>query len=453
MIHGSLTALARTLSATLVGPDPGFKGVCTDSRALQAGELFVALRGPNFDGQAFAGDAQQRGAAAAVTERPLGGPLPWLRVADSLAALGAMAAEWRSRFELPVIAVTGSFGKTTVKEMLAQIVASRGEALATRGNLNNEIGLPLTLFGLGPQHRSAVLELGANHAGEIARLTAIARPSVGVVTAAGPVHLEGFGSLEGVARAKGELFAGLPAGGVAVINEDDAFAPLWRELAGARRCVGFGFSGQAEFRVEQLSQSLDAGGPLLEFRLVTPDGTADARLALAGRQNALNALAAAAAGWAAGWSLEEIVTGLGQVAGVRGRMSLRKAQSGALLIDDTYNANPVALQAAIEYATALPGETWLVLGDMGELGAASGELHAAAGRFAREHGIARLYALGAESAAAAEAFGDARHFTDLDALAVELAAELPADVNLLVKGSRSMRLEKLVERLAAGEER
>jgi UDP-N-acetylmuramoyl-tripeptide--D-alanyl-D-alanine ligase len=453
MIHGSLTTLARTLSATLVGPDPGFTGVCTDSRVLRAGELFVALRGPNFDGQAFAGEAEQRGAAAAVTERPLGGSLPWLRVADTLAALGAMAADWRARFELPVIAVTGSFGKTTVKEMLAKIVASRGEALATRGNLNNEIGLPLTLFGLGPQHRSAVLELGANHAGEIARLTAIARPSVGVVTAAGPVHLEGFGSVEGVARAKGELFAGLPAGGVAVINEDDAFAPLWRELAGVRRCVGFGLSGRAEFRAERLSQSLDAGGPLLEFRLVTPDGAADARLALAGRQNALNALAAAAASWAAGWSLDEIVTGLGQVAGVRGRMSLRKAQSGALLIDDTYNANPVALQAAILYATALPGETWLVLGDMGELGAASGELHAEAGHFAREHGIARMYALGAESAAAAEAFGDARHFMDLDALAAELAAELPAGVNLLVKGSRSMRLEKLIERLAAGEER
>ena len=453
MIRGSLTALARTLSATLVGPDSGFAGVSTDSRALRAGELFVALRGPNFDGHAFLSQAQERGAAAAVVSSPLELALPTLRVPDTLAALGAMAADWRSRFELPVIAVTGSFGKTTVKEMMAAIARSRGEVLATRGNLNNEIGLPLTLFGLDQQHRAAVLELGANHAGEIARLAAISRPSVGIVTAAGPVHLEGFGSLEGVARAKGELFAGLPANGIAIINYDDPFAPLWRELAGARRRVGFGLSAEAEFRAEQISQSLDANGPLLEFRLVTPDGAADAQLALPGRHNALNALAAAAATWAAGWSLDEIVAGLAQVVGVRGRMSLRKARSGALLIDDTYNANPTALQAAIEYATALPGETWLVLGDMRELGAASAELHAAAGRLARARGITRLYAIGPESAAAADAFGDARHFARLEELADALEAELPAGVNLLVKGSRSMRLETVIERLVAGEDR
>ena len=453
MIHGTLTALARILSATLVGPYVDFAGVSTDSRTLKAGELFVALRGPNFDGHAFVPDAQARGAAAALVERPPDAQLPWLRVADGLAALGAMAAEWRSRFDIPVIAVTGSFGKTTVKEMLAAIAAGRGEVLATRGNLNNEIGLPLTLFGLAPEHRAAVLELGANHAGEIARLAAIARPSVGVVTAAGPVHLEGFGSLEGVARAKGELYAGLPADGVAVINEDDPFAPLWHELAAPRRCVGFGLAAGAAFRAEQISQSLDIGGPLLEFRLVTPDGSADVRLALPGRHNAHNALAAAAAAWAAGWSVDEIVAGLARVTVVAGRMSLRKAKSGALLIDDTYNASPVALQAAIEYATALPGETWLVLGDMRELGAASAELHAAAGRLARERGVARLYAYGPESAAAATAFGEVRHYTRLEELAAALEDELPADVNLLVKGSRSMRLETLIARLAAGEGR
>jgi UDP-N-acetylmuramoyl-tripeptide--D-alanyl-D-alanine ligase len=453
MIRGSLAALAPALSGTLVGPDAGFVGVSTDSRSVLAGELFVALRGPNFDGHAFVAQAQARGAAAAVVEHAVDAALPMLRVADSLVALGALAREWRSRFELPVIAVTGSFGKTTVKEMMAAIVASRGEVLATRGNLNNEIGLPLTLFGLDRQHRVAVLELGANHAGEIARMTAICRPSVGVITAAGPVHLEGFGSLEGVARAKGELYAGLPADGIAVINQDDGFAPLWRALAGTRRCIGFGLHSGAEFRAEQVSQSLDADGPLLEFRLVTPDGTADARLALPGRHNALNALAAAAATWAAGWALDEIVAGLARVAGVKGRMSLRKARSGALLIDDTYNANPVALQAAIEYATALPGETWLVLGDMRELGEASAELHAAAGRLARERGIARLYTLGPESAAAAEAFGDARHFTALGELADALERDVPAGVNLLVKGSRSMRLETVIERLVSGEDR
>jgi UDP-N-acetylmuramoyl-tripeptide--D-alanyl-D-alanine ligase len=451
MIHGSLTGLARTLSATLVGPDLGFAGVSTDTRTLRARELFVALRGPNFDGQAFVPEAARRGAAAAIVDRPVAASLPCLRVTDTLAALGAMATDWRARFELPVLAVTGSFGKTTVKEMMASIAATRGEVLATRGNRNNEIGLPLTLFDLDHRHRAAVLELGANHAGEIARLAAISRPSIGVVTAAGPVHLEGFGSLDGVARAKGELFAGLPEDGVAVINCDDPFAPLWREIAGPRRCIGFGLATGAEFRAEQVRQSLDVGGPVLEFELVTPDGSAAARLSLPGKHNVQNALAAAAATWAAGWSLDEIIAGLDAVIGVKGRMSLRKARSGALLIDDTYNANPVALHAAIDYATALPGETWLVLGDMGELGAASAELHAAAGRYAREQGVTRLYTLGPESLAAAEAFGEARHFAAADALAAALEAELPADINLLLKGSRSMRLETVIERLVAEE--
>lgn len=453
MIHGSLTGLARTLAATLVGPDTGFAGVSTDSRAVQPNELFVALRGPRHDGHAFVAEAARRGAAAAIVERPLELALPQLRVGDSLAALGALAAAWRRQFELPVIAVTGSYGKTTVKEMMAAIAASRGEVLATRGNLNNEIGLPLTLFRLDRQHRAAVLELGANHAGEIARLAAIGQPSVGVVTAAGPVHLEGFGSLEGVARAKGELFAGLPENGTAIINLDDEFAPLWREIAGARRCVGFGAAPGAEFRAEQIRQSLDADGPLLEFRLVTPEGAADARLALPGRHNAMNALAAAAATWAAGWSLDEIVAGLARVVGVRGRMSLLKARCGALVIDDTYNANPAALRAAVDYVTALPGETWLVLGDMRELGAAAAELHAAAGRHARERGVARLYAYGTDSAAAAAAFGDGRHFTEAGTLAATLEQELHAGVNLLVKGSRSMRLETVVERLVEQEAR
>ena len=453
MIRGELSSLARTLSGTLVGPDAGFAGVSTDTRSLRAGELFVALRGPNFDGHAFVSEAAGRGAAAAVVERSLDAPLPRLQVANSLAALGAMAADWRSRFTLPVIAVTGSFGKTTVKEMMAAITATRGEVLATRGNLNNEIGLPLTLFGLDEQHRAAVLEMGANHVGEIARLVAIGRPSVGLVTAAGPVHLEGFGSLEGVARGKGEMFAGLPDDGTAIINADDPFAPLWRELAGARRAIAFGLSAPAEFRAEQVRQSLDATGPLLEFQLVTPDGSVDVRLSLPGRHNAANALAAAAATWAAGWSLDEIVAGLAGVSGVKGRMSLRKARGGALIIDDTYNANPTALQAAIDYATALPGETWLVLGDMRELGEASSELHTAAGDYARSHGVARLFTIGPESVAAVAGFGGGEHFDDARALAEVLAAELPADVNLLVKGSRSMRLETVIARLVEEEAR
>jgi UDP-N-acetylmuramoyl-tripeptide--D-alanyl-D-alanine ligase len=451
MIHGSLTGLARALSATLLGPDPGFRGVSTDTRTLSRGELFVALRGPSFDGHDFVAAAAEAGAAAAVVDHAVPVNLPQLLAADTLQALGAIAADWRGRFDIPVLAVTGSYGKTTVKEMMAAIAAQRGDILATRGNYNNEVGLPLTLFRLDESHRAAVLELGAYHGGVIARMVAICRPSVGLVTAAGPVHLEGFGSLEGVARGKGEMFSGLPADGTAVINCDDAFAPLWRELAGTRRIVGFGMGAEADFRAEDIRQSLDADGPLLEFRLVTPEGSGEAQLHLPGRHNVMNALAAAATTWAGGWSLQEIIAGLAEVQGVRGRMSLRKAPGGALLIDDTYNANPAALQAAIEYATALPGETWLVLGDMRELGAESTAMHAAAGEFARSRGVARLYTLGSEACAAAEAFGDGRCFDDLEALAQALAGDLPAGINLLVKGSRSMRLEQLVERLAAGE--
>ena len=452
MIHGSLTGVARALGATLLGPDPGFAGVSTDTRTLARGELFVALRGPNHDGHEFVAQAAEAGAAGAVVDHPVAVNLPQLLVGDTLAALGGMAADWRRRFDLPVLAVTGSYGKTTVKEMMAAIAASRGEILATRGNYNNEIGLPLTLFRLSEAHRAAVLELGANHQGEIARMVAICQPSVGLVTAAGPVHLEGFGGLDGVARGKGEMFSGLPEDGVAVINADSEFAPLWRELAGARRIVTFGMTAEdAEFRAEDIRQSLDAEGPLLEFRLVTPGGAAEARVRLPGRHNAMNAVAAAAMTWAGGWSLEEIVAGLERSHGVGGRMTLKKAPGGALVIDDTYNANPAALQAAIEYATALPGETWLVLGDMRELGPASRDLHAAAGEFARAHGVTRLYALGRDAAAAAKAFGDGRCFEDLESLAAALAGELPGDVNLLVKGSRSMHLDQLVTRLLAGE--
>lgn len=453
MIRGSLTDLARDLAATLVGPDPGYAGVATDTRSLRPGELFVALRGPRFDGHDFLGDAAGRGAAAVVVERPLPCELPRLRVSSSLRALGAMAAAWRARFELPVIAVTGSFGKTTAKEMLAAIAASRGPVLATRGNLNNEIGLPLTLFGLGAEHRVAVLELGANQAGEIARLTAIARPTVGVVTGAGPAHLEGFGTLEGVAHAKGELFAGLPADATAVINADDPFLPAWRNLAEGRRQLTFGMAADADFRATAVSEAFEGGAPVVSFRLHAPDGEVGVRLAVAGRHNVLNALGAAAAAWAAGFDLAAVAAGLAGARGVPGRLGLLAGPQGATLVDDSYNSNPAALRAAIDYVVNLPGEAWVVLGDMAELGAESDRFHAAAGRYAREQGVARLFAYGARAVAAAEAYRGGEYCEDLDALAARLAAELHAGVNLLVKGSRSMRLERLVQKLTQREAR
>jgi len=450
MIHGSLTDLARALGATLVGADPGFAGVATDSRSLEPGQLFVALRGPRFDGHDFLDAAARGGAAGAVVDRPCEAGMATLRVADTLAALGALAAWWRGRFDVPVIALTGSFGKTTAKEMLASIAATRGETLATRGNLNNEIGLPLTLFRFAPEHRSAVLEMGANHAGEIARMTRIARPDVGLVTVAGPAHLEGFGSLGGVARAKGEIFLGLGDDGVAVINADDAFADLWRDFAGSRRVVTFGFGEDADLRAARVREVFEAGRAAVSFELRGPGWTRPVRIPLAGRHNVTNALAAAAAAWAAGFDPDEIQAGLAATRGAPGRLAVREGLAGSVVVDDTYNASPAAARAAIDFVAGLPGEAWVVLGDMGELGEDAPGLHAEVGRYARERGVARFYGFGELAGVAAEAFGG-RRYDDIDALAGELEAGLAEGINVLVKGSRSMRMERLVERLVSRE--
>lgn len=451
MIRGSLTGLARALRCTLLGADAGFAGVSTDTRSLVPGQLFVALRGPRFDAHDFVPAAVERGAAAALVERRVGNGIPTLQVSDTLAALGAMANWWRRQFSLPVIALTGSFGKTTVKEMLAAIARTRGETLSTEGNLNNEIGVPLTLFRLGPEHATAVVEMGANHVGEIERLTAIARPDVGLVTVAGPAHLEGFGSLEGVARGKGEIFQGLPDDGVAVINADDPFAPMWREFAAGRRVVTFGRKAGADFSAAAVRESLSSRGPALAFELHGPDWRRSVTLHMAGRHNVMNALAAAAAAAAAGFDADAIVAGLEAARGAAGRLGLRPGPGGATIVDDTYNASPGAVEAAVDFVVGLPGEAWVVLGDMGELGREAEQLHVRVGRYAADKGVKRFFSLGDLSGAAARAFGAGQSFTDLEALVKELSAGLGPGVNVLVKGSRSMRMERVVERLAVAE--
>ena len=451
MIHGSLTDLARLLSATLVGADPGFRGVATDTRTLEPGQLFVALKGPRFDGHDFLAEAAARGAAGAVVDRPSRPGMATLRVADTLRALGAVASWWRGRFRVPVMALTGSFGKTTTKEMLACIAATRGETLATRGNLNNEIGLPLTLFRFGPEHTSAVLEMGANHAGEIARMTAIARPDVGLVTLAGAAHLEGFGSLEGVARGKGELFLGLGEDGVAVINADDPFAPLWREFAGDRKVVTFGLGARAELSATAIREEFEPPEASIGFQLEGPGWARPVRIPVAGRHNVMNALAAAAAAWAAGFTPDQIAAGLSASRSVPGRLVVRQGLAGSVIVDDTYNASPGAARAAIDFLAGLPGEAWVVLGDMGELGADARALHEEIGRYAREQGVTRFCGFGDLAAAAARAFGDGGEFSEVDGLVDALAPALAGGVNVLVKGSRSMRMERIVERLVAQE--
>jgi UDP-N-acetylmuramoyl-tripeptide--D-alanyl-D-alanine ligase len=444
----TLADAARALGAPLHGEDRPFGAVSSDTRTLQAGELFVALRGPHFDANNFVGEAHKRGAAGAIVERQQAVALPQIVVPDSLAALGALARAWRNQFSLPMVGVAGSNGKTTVKEMTAAILAQLGPCLATRGNLNNHIGVPLTLMRLDDTQRSAVIEMGANRAGDITQLVELARPTVGLVTNAGAEHLEGFGSLEGVARGEGEMFASLGNSATAVINADDRFATLWRELAGSRPVVTFGIERSADFRARDLRQRIDANGFVLEFTLVATAGERRVCLRLAGRHNAVNALAAAAAAGAAGAGLDDCVRGLESMRAVRGRLELKSAGNGAAVIDDSYNANPSSVRAAIDVLREIGGSTSLVLGEMAELGPHAVDSHAEIGRYARDRGVARLYATGALTWYAVEAFGaGAEWFPDVDALTARLSAALsPADT-VLVKGSRVNRLERVVEAL------
>lgn len=420
-----------------------FRGVSTDTRSLRAGNLFVALRGPNFDGHSFCDEAVAGGAAALLVEHAVGADVPQVVVDDTIAALGALGATWRRHFHRPVIAVTGSNGKTTVKQCLAAIAAQSGPVLATRGNLNNHIGVPLMLCELDPEeHRSAVFELGANHPGEIAGLARLVRPDAGVITNAAAAHLEGFGSIDGVAHAKGELYAALAPAGVAVIPADSDYASLWRQLAGDRRQVEYSASGSCvAVRVSAVGEGIE---------IAIDDETRRTTLSLPGAHNRHNAAAAAAAAHAIGIDIDTIATGLAAVEPIAGRLLQRPGPGGATVFDDSYNANPGSFAAGFAVLTGQPGRHWAVVGEMGELGAATAEAHHRLGAEARAAGIERLWACGPSARETVKGFGrEGRMVEDLDALADELRADLGGDVSLLIKGSRSNRLERLVERLLA----
>jgi UDP-N-acetylmuramoyl-tripeptide--D-alanyl-D-alanine ligase len=448
----SLAELARVAGGVLHGADAPFAAVTTDSRTLEPGSLFVALRGERFDGHQFVPDLAPRGAAGALVERHVAVALPQVVVGDALAGLTAFASAWRGACAPRVVGVTGSNGKTTVKEMIGSILAGEGPTLVTRGNLNNHIGVPLTLCRLEPAHRYAVIEMGANHRREIAHLAAIARPDVGLVINAGPAHLEGFGGIEGVAQGKGEMFEALGAEGTAVINADDRFASYWHGLARrAGRVLTFGVRERADFGARNVTSRVAAEGFSSEFDLVTPHGERRVTLALAGEHNVLNALAAAAAACAAGAGLDSVATGLGRMRAVTGRLEVKSLSGGARLIDDSYNANPASVRAGLRALSALEGEHWLVLGEMRELGEESPRLHAEIGEFARGCGVARLLAVGDEAHHAVETFGaGATWFKDVEDLIRVLAVELTPGVTVLVKGSRSNRLERVAEALGAG---
>ena len=437
----SLSILADVLDAPLHGQDVVFTGVCHDTRQLAPGDLYVAIKGEHFDGDSFLADAIRAGAAGALLSREMDTLLPYVCVPDTKLALGSLGAFWRGQFKkIPVIAVTGSNGKTTVKEMIGAILGETGSGCVTRGNLNNDIGVPLTLSRLRAEHHFAVIEMGMNHPGEIDYLSRMTRPTIAVINNAAEAHLAGVGTLADVARAKGEIFSGLADDGVAVLNVDDAHFMLWKKLAGSRQCLTFGLDHAAGVSAEY---QLD--GASSAICLATAQGNIDLRLPLLGRHNVMNALAATAAAQAAGATLAQVKVGLEKMQAVSGRLNMKSGISGARVIDDTYNANPASVAAALQVLCEFTGERVLVLGDMGELGPTAADFHYRIGELARRLRIKRLFAVGELARMAVAAFGkQARHFETQEALIEALQDCLHADMTVLVKGSRSMRMERIV---------
>ena len=447
----ALPEAARAVGGKVLGAPVSFAGVATDSRAIATGDLFVALKGERFDGHAYVAQAIQHGAAAALVSQPVAAEvaIPQVVVGDTRLALGRLAAVWRSRFAMPLAALTGSNGKTTVKEMAAAILAAhckdRGAVLATEGNYNNDIGMPLTLLKLRERHRYAVIEMGMNHAGEIDYLARIAQPTVALVNNAHRAHVGPLGSVEAVARAKGEIYGALREGGIALVNADDAFADDWRGLNPGRRIVTFGMRDGADVRGQ-----VDGG----QLRLVTPGDAFAVTLQVAGEHNARNAIAACAMAFALEIPPHAIQDGLSAFAGVPGRQQARRAPGGATLIDDTYNANPESMKAAASVLAQASGPRVFVMGDMGELGEGAAQMHAEVGAFAKSLGIDYLLALGEASREAVLAFGaGAEHFAGLEALVAAARRFDAPGATILVKGSRFMQMERVAGQLAPGGDR
>ncbi len=435
--------LAGSDGAAITAPeDIEFTGVSIDTRTLLAGDLYVAIQGTRFNGHDFVDAAIEAGAAAVLVHEEIDTSVPQLRVTNTQIALGQLARYWAQPFEIPLIAVTGSNGKTTVKEIITAILRQVGPVLATRGNLNNEIGVPLTLLEMRDHHDYAVIEMGANHAGEIARLVSIAQPDVAVITKIGEAHLEGFGSVTGIAKAKSEIFAGLSELGYAVINADDEYADLMRKAASHCHTREFGLGAEADVQ----------GVPGVGLKIKTMGQVIAPHYQLTGDHNALNALAAVAAVQCLDVQTDNIVRGLESVRPVPGRLEKKPGLNGANLIDDSYNANPDSARQAVDVLARYEGTRYLVLGDMGELGADAELLHAKLGAYARERGLDGLWTIGSLTSFAQNAFNEDqafedRHFNDQEALIDAISEQLNANVTVLVKGSRSARMERVVKAL------
>ncbi len=458
MISMNLSEVASHTGARLCGEDVRFSGCSIDSRRIMPGEMFIALRGARHDGHDFAEAAVHSGAVCVMLEETRSLSVPAVEVDDAVTALGELALAWRRRFSLPCIAVTGSNGKTTVKEMLGSILRQCAPVLLTPGNQNNRIGVPLALFTLTEEHRYAVMEMGANMAGEIRSLTRICQPAVAVITQCAPAHLQGFGSIDEVAAAKAEIYTGLGTGGTVVINSDDRYADWWARQCAGKKQLRFGLGDGAEIRASDVC--VDPGTLCPEFSLHIGAEQARVRLALLGRHNVMNALAAAACAYAVEVPLGRIVAGLEQTRPPAARLCLRRGRDGGLIIDDTYNANPESLRVALCVFADCAAPRWLVLGDMKELGTLSAEFHAKAAAEAVKCGVSRLYALGTETAHTVDAFPEwGRHFPGhrelAEALSQDVAMQCERDgsaPSILFKGSRGMCMERVLAPLCAEED-
>ena len=449
MIRYSLKEIAGITGGKLLPGSAGRKeiqGIATDSRQPMTGQLFVALRGDRFNGEDFVPDALAQGAGAVLTGTPA--TAPGVLVGDTLIALQTLAAQWRRRFSLPLLAVTGSCGKTTVKEVLTAILNESGPVLATLGNQNNHVGVPLTLARLGPEHRYAVLEMGMNHPGELTLLSGLARPTLALINNAAPAHLEGLGSVTAIAAAKGEILSGLDNRGITILNGDDPFADFWAE-----RAPGEVWRFSLEHRPTRVRghwHAHEQGGGHLEVR--APQGQFTLEIPLPGQHNGRNVLAATTAALALDIPIPQIQRAVAGLKTIPGRLQWRSGPHGSRLLDDTYNANPASLEAALRVLAMQGGQCILVLGDMGELGPEAALYHRQAGTLARQLGIERLYTLGPLAAEAADAFGvDAEAFSELPPLLTALQSRLDGDTVVLIKGSRAAHMERVVQALTGGD--
>lgn len=444
----TLALAADCMHGTLRGADRQFDGISTDTRSIRDGELFFALQGPNFDGHDYVAKARANGAAGAVVSIHVEDDTAQIAVDDAKLALGRFSAAWRQGKKARVIGITGSNGKTTLKELVAACLGSTAPTLATAGNLNNDIGMPLMLARIKDKHEYAVLEMGANHAGEIAYLASLANPDVVVITNAAAAHLEGFGSVEGVARAKGEILQVANRPAVAILNADDDYYDYWSSLVEDTASLSFGLCESADIRADNIEAS--ATGSRFDLHLPNlPNGSVPVSLALPGLHNVRNACAAAAVAFALDIDSERIRSALESVVPVKGRLQPLAGINACTLFDDSYNANPLSAIAAAEFLASLDGESWLVLADMKELGKSAKDLHREVGASARASGIDRLFALGDLSRHCVEGFGKgATWYPDIDALLSDVG-KADSSVNILVKGSRSMRMERVVDALRA----